>query len=69
MKDIKHECQLMERCDGHNYRGGGRECMRVRQFSGRCDSSQGGVKVVRNLVQLMKNCDDHGGGEQGLWEV
>ena len=48
----------------------------------RCDSSQGGVKVVRNLFQLMErcekyrqvchlmdNCDDHGGGEQGLGEV
>ena len=27
----------------------------------RCDSSQGGVKVVRNLFQLMERYDDHGG--------
>ena len=38
----------MERCDGHDHEGGGRECGKVRQFSGRCDSSQGGVTVVRN---------------------
>ena len=35
----------------------------------RCDSSQGGVKVVRNLFQLMERYDDHGGGEQGLGEM
>ena len=27
----------------------------------RCDSSQRGVKVVRNLFQLMERYDDHGG--------
>ena len=26
----------------------------------RCDSSQGGVKVVRNLIQLIERYDDHG---------
>ena len=44
MKDIKHECQLMERCDGHDYGGGVRECEKVRQLKGsltvlrRCES-------------------------------
>ena len=27
----------------------------------RCDSSQGGVKVVRHLFQLMERYDGHGG--------
>ena len=27
----------------------------------RCDSSQGGVKVVRNFFQLMETYDSHGG--------
>ena len=27
----------------------------------RCDSSQGSVKVVRNLFQLMERYDGHGG--------
>ena len=31
MKGIKHECQLMEGCDGHG--GGVRECGKVRQLS------------------------------------
>ena len=26
MKGIKHECQLMERCDHHDHVGGVREC-------------------------------------------
>ena len=26
MKGIKHECQLMERCDGYDHGGGVREC-------------------------------------------
>ena len=34
-----------------------------------CDSSQGGVKVVRNLFQLMERYDGHGGGEHRLGEV
>ena len=47
MKCIQHECQLMERCDGHDHGGGVRECGKVVR---RCNSSQGGgVKVVRNL--------------------
>ena len=29
MKGIKHECQLMERCDGHDNGGGVRECGKV----------------------------------------
>ena len=33
MKGIKHECQLRERCDGHDH-GGGVRCV------GRCDSCQ-----------------------------
>ena len=36
MKGIKHECQLMDRCDGHDHGGGVRKCGKVRQFSGRC---------------------------------
>ena len=26
MKGIKQECQLMERCDGHDHEGNVREC-------------------------------------------
>ena len=33
MKDIKHECQLMERCDSNEHWGGVRECGKVRQLS------------------------------------
>ena len=29
MKGIKHECQLRERCDGHDHWGGVRECGKV----------------------------------------
>ena len=61
MKGIKHECQLMERCDGHDHGGGVRECGEGETVVRRCDSSQGGVKVVRNLCQLRERCDDHGG--------
>ena len=32
MKSIKNECQLMERCDGHDHGGGVRECGKVRQL-------------------------------------
>ena len=31
------------------------------EISGRCDRSQGGVKVFRNLFQLMERYDGHGG--------
>ena len=34
VKGIKQECQLMERCDGHDHGGGVRECGKVRQLSG-----------------------------------
>ena len=47
MKGIKHECSLMESCDGHDHGGGVRECVKVVR---RCDSSQGGVKVVNISV-------------------
>ena len=43
MKGIKQECQLMERCDGHDHGGGVRECGKVRQLSG-------GVTVLRKFV-------------------
>ena len=39
MKGIKQECQLMERCDGHDHGRGVMECGKVIQFSG-------GVKSV-----------------------
>ena len=42
VKCIKQECQLMERCDGHDHRGGVRECGKVRQLSG-------GVTVLREV--------------------
>ena len=42
MKGIKHESQLMERCDDHDYGGGVRECEKVRQMSG-------GVTVPREV--------------------
>ena len=29
MEEIKQECQLMERCDGHDHGGGVRECGKV----------------------------------------
>ena len=35
----------------------------------RCDSSQGGVKVVRNLFQLMKRYDGHGEDVRGCVKV
>ena len=35
----------------------------------RCDSSQGGVKVVRSLFQLMERYDGHGGDVRGFWKV
>ena len=41
MKGIKQECQLMERCDGHDHGGGVRECGSVGRETvfRRCDSS------------------------------
>ena len=42
MKGIKHECQLIERCDGNDQGGGVRECGKVRQLSG-------GVTVLREV--------------------
>ena len=42
VKGIKHECQLMERCDGHDHGGCVRECGKVRQLSG-------GVTVLREV--------------------
>ena len=33
MKGINNECQLMERCDGHDHGGGVRECGRLRLLS------------------------------------
>ena len=35
----------------------------------RCDSSQGGVKVVRNLFQLMERFVGHRGDVRGCWKV
>ena len=29
MKGIRHECQLIERCDAHDHEGGVRECGKV----------------------------------------
>ena len=69
MKGIKQECQLMERCDGHDHGGGVRECGKVRQLSGGVTSSQGGVKVVRNRFQLMERYDDHGEDVRGCGKV
>ena len=69
---MKHECQLMERCDGHDHGGGGvRKCGKVRQETGvrRCDSSQGGVKVVRNLFQLIERYDGNRGDVRGCGKV
>ena len=42
MKGIKYECQLMERCAGHDHRGGVKECGKVRQLSG-------GVTALREV--------------------
>ena len=42
MKGIKHDCQLVERCDGHYHGGSVREYGKVRQFSG-------GVTVLREV--------------------
>ena len=60
MKGIKHECQLMERCDGHDHGGGVKEEGKVRQLSG-------GGTVVRNSFQLMDlyTYDGHGGDVRG----
>ena len=62
VEGIGHECQLMERCDGHDHEGGVRECGKVRHLSG-------GLKVVRNLFQLMERYDDHGGDVRGCGKV
>ena len=35
----------------------------------RCDSAQGGVKVVRKVFQLMERCDAQGRSVQELGEV
>ena len=35
----------------------------------RCDSSVGGVKVVRNLFLLMERYDGHGGDVSGCGKV
>ena len=35
----------------------------------RYDSSQGGVKVVRNRFQLMERYDGHGEDVRGRWKV
>ena len=66
MKGIQQECQLMERCDDHDHGGGVRECGKVVR---RCDSSQGGVKVVRNRFQLMKRYDGHAEDVRGCGKV
>ena len=42
MEGINQECQLMERCDGHDHGGSVRECGKVRLLSG-------GVTVLREL--------------------
>ena len=42
MKGNKQECQLMERCDGHDHGGDAREWGKVRQLSG-------GVTVLREV--------------------
>ena len=42
MKGFKQECQLMERCDGHDHGGGVMECGKVIQLSG-------GVTVLREV--------------------
>ena len=63
MKGIKHECHLMERCDGHDHVWEGETVVR------RCDSSQGGMKVVRNLFRLMERYDGHGGDVTGCGKV
>ena len=62
VKGIKRECQLMERCDGHDHWGGDRECRKVRQLSG-------GVTFVRNLFQLMDRYDGHRGDAKGCGKV
>ena len=36
MKGIKQECQLIERCDGHDHGGGLRECGKVSTVVRRC---------------------------------
>ena len=33
VKGIKNECQLIERCDGHDHGGSVRGCGKVRQLS------------------------------------
>ena len=47
VKGIKHECQLMERYDGHDHGGGVSECGKVRQLSG-------GVTVLREVRKLLE---------------
>ena len=47
VKGIKHECQLMERCDGHDHGAGVRECGDNRQLSG-------GVTVLTKVCKLLE---------------
>ena len=46
MKGIKHECQLMERCDGHDHRG----VWKGETVVSKCDSPQRGVKSIDKCV-------------------
>ena len=34
VKGIKHKCQLIERCDGHDHGAGVMESRKIRQLSG-----------------------------------
>ena len=68
VKGIKQECQLIERCDGHDHGGGG-GVWEGDTVVRRCDSSQGGVKVVRNLFQLMERYDGCGEDVRGCGKV
>ena len=69
MKGIQQECQLMERWDGHDHGGMCSGVWEGESVVRRCDSSQGGVKVVRNRFQLMKRYDGHGEDVRGCGKV
>ena len=60
---IRKVCQLMERCDGY---GGCKGVLEGVITFKRYDSPQGGVKIVRKLMQ---RCDAHGRSAQELGEV
>ena len=67
MKCIKYECQLMERCDGHDHGGGVRECLKVSLMEN-YDDHGGGEQGVGRWDSFWE-FDSHQGGVKGIRNV